>query len=230
MNLLRIYMPGDKESLEFRHLVRRYIVASFHLVFRCFNNKKDMQDLVDKDLITPEERDILTPLSLAQRYSTFLLWASILMRDAAVSGRMIETQVFLRIATADITDMRGNAGGISTHISQQIPFNYVHVLTVIVKIHIFLTSIYAAGIISNGRYNYSYSAMIFGCLLAIVNQFIYDGLLMIHHELLNPLGEDPNDFCSDGMLSGFDTGTRFLAEVDIPIPSAVQQISIEIGK
>jgi predicted membrane chloride channel (bestrophin family) len=206
INLLRIYMPDDdKEAEGFRVLARRYCMLALMLSKKTFNNDKNFQDLIDQELLLPEEAEIITPLNLTMRYSIIFLWLSILLRNAALSGKMMEATTVLRILNDNVTEMRGACGGIGSHLSQQISFNYVHILTVIVKLHILLVTIYSAGIISLGRYTYSYSTIIFGILLAIVNQFIYDGLLMIHAELVNPLGDDPNDFPIEQMTASMGT-------------------------
>ena len=66
---------------------------------------------------------------------------------------------------------------------EQVPYMYVHVMTIIIKFHLFMVVIVAGSTMGSGLAKGSNSLVTWGYVLMVVNTIVFEGLLELHSQL-----------------------------------------------
>eukprot|EP00741_Cyanophora_paradoxa_P000504 tig00000405_g491.t1 len=182
----------DEGARRARKEVVRYCNCAHALLYMQAAGQEDIDSLVKRKLLTKAEAGSLR--SLPSKYQIVYAWLSELLKECAISGRMLFPDTFLPQFQEQIATMRAGAGDVMMFLNCQIPYAYVHLLTFATKLHVLFIMVYAGGLIGDGFNKQSISMIVFGYIFLFVNRVIYEGLLTIHEVLVNPFGDDPDDF------------------------------------
>lgn len=79
------------------------------------------------------------------------------------------------------------------YLNCQIPYVYVHLMTAITKLHLMLVTVVAGSYWGAGLQRGKWTDILWGALIVFVNNVVYQGLLHVHHVLLNPLSGEVTD-------------------------------------
>jgi len=197
--MIATYVIGDDEgTIQAREDMCRYMNLAHALVYKQADNSDELGDLVAKRLLTVDELESIQ--NMPSRYIIVYTWLSALLREVATNGRLVFPEFVLPLMHAEISLMRGGAADIFMFLNSQIPYAYVHLLTLVTKIHVAFVLGYSSGLIGQGFEERSLQMIIFAYIYLFATRVIYEGLLQIHHVLVNPFGEDPDDFPKDSYM------------------------------
>eukprot|EP00478_Filoreta_tenera_P006995 GABV01008949.1.p1 GENE.GABV01008949.1~~GABV01008949.1.p1 ORF type:complete len:223 (-),score=37.92 GABV01008949.1:24-692(-) len=91
-----------------------------------------------------------------------------------------------------MADLETAASSVSVTISAQIPYAFVHLIAIIVKVHLILASLYVGSYIGETHSvvagKWSTVDVLWGFLVLAVTTFVYEGILELHAQLENPFG------------------------------------------
>jgi predicted membrane chloride channel (bestrophin family) len=218
--MLASHCPGD-EHKEQRGAMLRYGMLSQALIYHTARKDLDLQRLVDDGLLTESEKHVLhdAPGSKPQ-----LVWVWILdlWKSLHTKGH-IEWWV-LQEAQDSVVEGRRSVKTALTYITCQIPFGWVHLMTLMVNITILVlvlkSAIIAAKDIAD-MWNGEWPCILdidrgFVCntdfrdevgllsqiIQLVIVPFLFLAFLEFTNELSNPFGEDPHDFPRNVYMTG----------------------------
>jgi hypothetical protein len=154
--------PGQGEQeMMLKKTVQRYTHSIFLLVFHACQNKTDLEFFYGRNLLTPDEGEILIQASSGTRPLIIVGWLSRLFevtQRMGYSSFIVDTQ-----ALAVISALRGGIGGLLGVIGTPPPFMYTHLIYWIVQIFLLILAITTGINLAifwdrrhNGDENYSY--------------------------------------------------------------------------
>jgi len=186
------YLKPTPENDHVRVSIVRYLNLAHVLVYKQVNNDHSLGDVIQRKLITPAEAEILShsPNKPFAVYS----WISRIISECITSNPPKIPAAALSVLHGSLSSLVQGTSDLIMFITTQIPYSYVHLLTLITKIHLIFVMFYSAGILQTGINSHSWARIIFAYALIFANQIIYEGLLQIHDVLVNPCGEDIHDF------------------------------------
>mmetsp|Transcript_23814 Transcript_23814/g.39172 ORF Transcript_23814/g.39172 Transcript_23814/m.39172 type:complete len:447 (+) Transcript_23814:211-1551(+) len=199
-------LGGDDATDRARKTIIRYLNLAHASVYKQATGDEDMSDLINRDVLTMEEWEKLKPLG--GRFNVIYMWISEIVRDVARSGHLLYADTMLPNMQVEIGVMRGAVADIFMHLTCQIPYSYVHLLTLITKLHLLFVVLYSSTLIAVGFSKKSIERILMGYLINCANQIIYEGILIIHTELLNPFGTDAQDFPRETYIRDTENSTR----------------------
>jgi len=183
------YVAGDEHVLAFRDKMIRWLNLIHALVYKYHNRDLNLADL--GELITKEEAEALA--SSPNMPGTVVSWLIIGWKELALKKALTPESAYGQL-TSSFSTLLSLLQDISAFLETQIPYSYMHLLTLTTKIHLVFVVFYGASLISDGITSYSWPGIIFGYAVISTNSIIYEGLLAIHEVLVNPFGKDLGDF------------------------------------
>ncbi|CAK0823448.1 unnamed protein product [Prorocentrum cordatum] len=134
-----LFPQDSEEDRAVRERVLRWGVLSHELMYKQIRSEDDFQDLVDKGLLLQEEAAIIGPLS--SRPQCVWAWmcsymAHLAYGEAAHGGSRMPHAVTMFPKLLDFCcAARDSIGKLFTYTDSQVPFRYVHILSLIVWVH-----------------------------------------------------------------------------------------------
>lgn len=111
--------------------------------------------------------------------------------------------------------------GIKTHITQQPPLTYVHLLTLLVKLHNFFMSM-VMGILISHYMKTDLAICITAFLRVYITTFMFNAVLCIGYQLADPFSGDSCDFNVPKMAKGLMSKGASMVEASRTLPAALQ--------
>jgi len=132
------FCSGSKADLEARALVMRHGLAAHTLLYKGGRAEEDLDDMVASGLLMPHEAAILAPLpSKSQMIFAWQaqFWNRALMDDQGGLGTspIPHAAMYAPLVLKRIQDGRGAAGGALALVFTQLPFPYLHLLSMLVR-------------------------------------------------------------------------------------------------
>jgi len=210
------YCRGEAEgAASARKTLLRYVNLAHALLYKQANKDEDMSDLLDSGLMTELEWDVLRPL--VSRYMMVYFWLSDLIHQCAENGVFMYPGTTIRFLQENVTAMRGAAADVFMYLNTQIPYIYVHLITVITKIHLILISMNSAAWVGQGFQEAPHGAGLSGIFWGYARLFVsvvaYEGLLQIHAVLAKPFGSGHSAFPSEVFFGGVHKSTTTVAGI-----------------
>jgi len=134
-----LFPQDSAEDRDVRDRVLRWGALSHELMYKQIRGDNEFQDLVDKGLLLREEMAILGPLS--SRPQCVWAWmcsymAHLAYGEAAHGGSRMPHAVTMFPKLLDFCcAARDSIGKLFTYTDSQVPFRYVHILSLIVWVH-----------------------------------------------------------------------------------------------
>jgi len=169
--------------------------AAHALIYKQASGELDLEILERKNLLTKEERVSLDQVSgsFSNLAAIIYHWCIASLKDMLAQSQLSSPTVFSPILSC-INVCFFATQDIFAFLDTQMPFSYLHLLTVITKIHMAFVLFYSAGVVSQGISTASWTRIVLGYAVLFTNNVIYEGLLLIHDMLVNPLGNQSGDF------------------------------------
>jgi hypothetical protein len=203
------YTPAARQILE---LMSRYIrlfnlltYASFTRSHRPILTPRGMRRLVERGLMTAQEREILVDASIpaTQRHSAILMWMIRLYYEGRASGHIGGGSGFEQQTIEKFHIIRSQYGAIGDELQGRMPLAYAHIVQVLVDLILWMYPVMA---LSSGM---SPFLAIIGTGLLTVS---YQGLFDLAKQFLDPYdnenygkGEDP--LCVDTLIAETNAGS-----------------------
>lgn len=183
----------DKKWLQLRTQVAKYGFASVQLLMQAARQKEDLQMLLEGDYLTPVEVDAIASLSdLWQR--PMILWAWIMRVSVSAMDHNKSPPPRTSAVMAECVQAREGMATINTYLDTQLPFAYVHLITLLVNVQNIVVSIKAGIIFATAVPGKNYFVMVQQIVTVMLVCFIYQALLQISYMIMDPFGDDVLDF------------------------------------
>jgi len=180
--------PADRAV---RERVLRWSVLSHELIYKQARADTDLCDLVERDLLTIEELNLLKPL--ASKPQVIWAWmcsyfAHLAYGDPAEGGSRLPFPVTVLPQLHEICrHARGAVGASFAYTDTQIPFRYVHFLSLIIWTHNLIQAVNSSVVFvveadKGERVNIAIEAS-----FLVLYPLVYFGLLNLGAGMLNPL-------------------------------------------
>eukprot|EP00747_Dinoflagellata_sp_TGD_P168183 gnl/TRDRNA2_/TRDRNA2_193977_c0_seq1.p1 gnl/TRDRNA2_/TRDRNA2_193977_c0~~gnl/TRDRNA2_/TRDRNA2_193977_c0_seq1.p1 ORF type:complete len:541 (+),score=94.54 gnl/TRDRNA2_/TRDRNA2_193977_c0_seq1:95-1717(+) len=178
-----------------RDLVVKWGMASIFLLVKAARDIEEMDDLFKKGVLSESEVDALKNVSPYGR--AMIMWAWIMrlaqetFDDAAGPGPHAPklVAVFQHCILA-----RNGVQTIHTYLQTQLPFAYVHLITLLVNINNFIVAFKCGVVFVVANAKGDRQEMMYQVLMFMLVPILYHGLLSISYVIHDPFGEDMLDF------------------------------------
>ena len=203
------YTEPARQTLE---LMSRYIrvfnlltYASFTGSHRPLLTPQGMRRLVDRGIITEDERQVLSEVQVpvTQRHNVMLLWIIRLFQDARRAGHIEGSDGFEQQFLEKCHVIRGQYGAIGDELAGRMPLAYAHIVQVLVDVILWMYPFMA---FSTGM------TPVLGVLGTGLLTMFYQGLFDLAKQFLDPYdnesygkGEDP--LCIDTLIAETNAGS-----------------------
>ncbi|XP_013788699.1 bestrophin-4-like, partial [Limulus polyphemus] len=188
----------DERGYLMRRTIMRYLNLSFIITLICISpvvRKRfpSLDYLVKAGVLFANEKEIMENLKTSHpKYSMPLIWASNICIQARMEGR-VRDDFALKTLVDEISTYRGYCGTMFSYDWVNIPLVYTQVVTLAVYAY-FLASLMGSQMINPEK---SFEKRYIDTYVPIFNFlqfFFYMGWLKVAEVLINPLGEDDDDF------------------------------------
>jgi len=187
------YVPTDELSVTTGKNLIRWMHLAHCLIYKQLNDDYTFEDLVAAQIMTEEEVERLRTLIGISLPGVVYGWCMQAVKTLIVDSKLNPASI-VTASLGYVTNSFTAAQELAAFITTQMPYAYLHLITLTTKVHLAFIIFYAGGIISTGINDELWSRILFGYILIVANNFIYEGLLRIHAMLSNPLGDDSGDF------------------------------------
>jgi len=156
------------------------------------SSTKALDALVNTGILEPDERDILIRFQPFQR--AMIMWCWILRLIHISFSHMRIGQPIIAFLDCEAIKARDAFNLINTYMNSQLPFAYVHLITILVNINNLIISIKCGLEIADAAQRSEYFLCMTKVMLSIIIPVLYHGLMSISYVLHDPFGEDLLDF------------------------------------
>lgn len=193
----------DEVGRAMRRTIMRYTCLSLTMVFRVLSPQVQkrfptMMSLIDAGLLNESEMKIIEDLEV--KYPGYsknflpIVWAASIVTKARQQGRIYDDLAVKQLIKS-LNNFRGSCGVLMAYNSISIPLVYTQVVTIATYSY-FLTMIMAQQVTQTGTEE---GNMIFPVIFLML--FIFNmGWLKVAEALLNPFGDDDDDFDLNFMI------------------------------
>jgi hypothetical protein len=184
---------NDLRWEEVRFGVMKYGMASVELLVQAARDHDEIDSLVEHDLLTPIEVEFMKEHELLwQRPMVMWAWIMHIITDAMDHNK---TPAPSRQAViGQCLAARDGMANINMYLDTQLPFAYVHLITLLVNVQNILMAIKSGLIFAKAVPDSGYFKMMQQVLSTAVIVFIYQALLTISYMIMDPFGDDVLDF------------------------------------
>lgn len=189
----------DEVGRAMRRTIMRYVCLSMTMVFRVLSPNVQqrypkMSDLIDAGFLHENELKIIE--SLETKYPELsknflpIVWAASIVTKARAQGRIYD-DFAVKTLIKELNSFRGKCGALMAYHSISIPLVYTQVVTIATYSY-FLTMIMAQQVLDDNEHH-NKQTFVFPFIMILL--FIFNmGWLKVAESLLNPFGEDDDDF------------------------------------
>ncbi|CAG9822646.1 unnamed protein product [Phaedon cochleariae] len=187
----------DERGRVMRRTIMRYVCLCVTMVFTMISPRvkkrfPTLDHFVDAGLLQASEKEIMEDLNNKfPKYSKHwlpLVWASSIVTRARKEGR-IRDDFAVKTIIDELNKFRGKCGVLLTYDHINIPLVYTQVVTLAVYSY-FLTNVMAHQWTDGNKYKFDLYFPIFTTL----QFFFYIGWLKVAESMINPFGDDDDDF------------------------------------
>ncbi|CAL4124484.1 unnamed protein product, partial [Meganyctiphanes norvegica] len=190
----------DDRARLMRRTIVRYINLSFTLTLimvspRVKKRFPTMDHLIEAGFMTPNEKKIFEDIgekSSHPKYWLPLVWAGSIVARCRKEGR-IRDDFAVKTMIDEINNLRGKCGGVLSYDWISIPLVYTQVVTLAVYLF-FLSTIMGRQFLDPAKNYPKHDIDFFVPIFTFMQFFFYMGWLKVAESLVNPFGEDDDDF------------------------------------
>lgn len=192
----------DKQSRLMRRTIARYANLSFTMTFIMISTQAKKrfpttEHLIEAGLLEENELNIFRKMDNKSEHPKYwmpLVWAGTIVKRARKEGR-IKDDFAVRAILDEINKIRSQCGALLGYDWINVPLVYTQVVTLAVYTY-FLTTIMGRQFLDPSKtYSTSYHDLDYYVpIFTLLEFFFYMGWLKVAESLLNPFGEDDDDF------------------------------------
>mmetsp|Transcript_13918 Transcript_13918/g.43652 ORF Transcript_13918/g.43652 Transcript_13918/m.43652 type:complete len:412 (-) Transcript_13918:124-1359(-) len=183
----------DKKWHEVRMQVAKYGFSSIELLVQAARDAPEMEPLMDMDFLTPIEIEAVQKTAvLWQR--PMICWAWIMRICVAAMDHHKVPAARVGAVMAQCIMAREGMATINTYLDTQLPFAYVHLITLLVNVQNIVVAIKSGIIFATAIPGRNIFLMVQQVFTVITVCFIYQALLQISYMIMDPFGDDVLDF------------------------------------
>ncbi|XP_037563927.1 uncharacterized protein LOC119442927 [Dermacentor silvarum] len=202
MNVVMMYVPGqDESSRMLRRTLMRYLNLSLILVLRSISKAVKRRfptkdHLIEAGFMTKLEMELWQSIPSTE-FNTFWVpctWFINLLREARNECRITDAQG-VKLIMEEFNDFRSKCGLLWSYDWISIPLVYTQVVTL--ATYSFFGAalfgrqyIHSPDPIIDNRHHFDFYVPVF----TVIQYFLYMGLLKVAEQLINPFGDDDEDF------------------------------------
>eukprot|EP00746_Dinoflagellata_sp_MGD_P089930 gnl/MRDRNA2_/MRDRNA2_35483_c0_seq1.p1 gnl/MRDRNA2_/MRDRNA2_35483_c0~~gnl/MRDRNA2_/MRDRNA2_35483_c0_seq1.p1 ORF type:complete len:613 (+),score=97.54 gnl/MRDRNA2_/MRDRNA2_35483_c0_seq1:39-1841(+) len=183
---------SDEKYRPVREQVVRYGIASILLVVKAARLDDNIETLVEQGLLTRSEVQHISTIMPYQRSTTCWVWILRLCEAAFTLAKCPPPRLNMVLGKAMAA--RDGVQTIQTYLDTQLPFAYVHLITLLVNIQNLVMAAKCGAIAVVAQTNGDNQTMMSQILMCVVVCIIYQGLLGISYVVHDPFGDDILDF------------------------------------
>lgn len=186
---------ADAEHRVVRDLVVKWGMASIFLLVKAARDDHYDSDLVSKGLISASELERLQGISLHGRAMVMWAWIMRISQETfeAARGPRPHAPKLMAVFNQCIA-ARNGIQVIHTYLQTQLPFAYVHLLTLLVNVNNIVVAIKCGAVFIVAMAKDDHQTMGYQLLMLVLVPVLYHGLLSISYVIQDPFGEDMLDF------------------------------------
>jgi len=183
--------------------IHRYARASLFLIFCASQHEEGAEPPLDRafarGLLHEEEADKLKKLNPNMTFvqaETLWVWLANAVSRLNAQGLTKGPPHYCLLMGA-VEQGRAGVTNIQTHLDTPIPFGYVHLLCLMVKLHNFLVTILLAltsVMLSGGAEGFRPVGVFRTAFRAFFMPFLYNSILILNSDVTDPFGADAGDF------------------------------------
>jgi len=187
-------LPGEKFARS-RELVTKWSMASIILLIKAARYKEDFDDIHLKGLLSRDEFHRLEDYDEYSRAMIMWCWILRLLQESFVYARgPLPLAVHVDCIEEVCESARNGIQTVHTYLQTQLPFAYVHLITVIVNVNTFIVCVKSSVVGSIAYATGSYERFVKELITLLLVTTLYQGLLSISYVIHDPFGEDSLDF------------------------------------
>ncbi|KAL3250060.1 hypothetical protein MRX96_055670 [Rhipicephalus microplus] len=202
MNVVMMYVPGqDESSRMLRRTLMRYLNLSLILVLRSISKAVKRRfptkdHLIEAGFMTKLEMELWQSIPSTE-FNTFWVpctWFINLLREARNECRITDAQG-VKLIMEEFNDFRSKCGLLWSYDWISIPLVYTQVVT-LATYSFFAAALFGRQYIRSpdpiidSRHHFDFYVPVF----TVIQYFLYMGLLKVAEQLINPFGDDDEDF------------------------------------
>ncbi|KAF7394945.1 hypothetical protein HZH66_008119 [Vespula vulgaris] len=200
MHLVALYVSGDDEyGRMLRRGLMRYLNLSLILVLRSISSAvkrrfPTLDHVVDSGFMTSLELDLFQSVPSLE-FNTYWIpctWFINLLKEARRNHRLPDAQG-LKIIMEEFNDFRSKCGLLWSYDWVSIPLVYTQVVT-LATYSFFAVALVGRQYIEGNEKQFQLKVDIYCPLFTILQFFFFMGLLKVAEQLINPFGDDDEDF------------------------------------
>eukprot|EP00741_Cyanophora_paradoxa_P022797 tig00021517_g22018.t1 len=221
--LIGSHVVGDDEALAHaRREVVRLLNLAHALIYKQAYRQDDMTDLEERGLLLPEEHEHLR--GMPSRATVAYGWIGHALRQIAAGGHLVFPEHTLPVLLNDLTLMRGSASDLFMYMATLLPYSYIHLVILVVRLHLMLLFMVCAGQVGRALDEGSKGGVVASLTAFTTNIIIYHAILRIHSMLADPIGDDPDDFPTHNYQRSLERSTNVLLDRMESPPSSIAGI------
>ncbi|KAJ8670402.1 hypothetical protein QAD02_001661 [Eretmocerus hayati] len=206
MHSLALYVDGDDEyGRTIRRTLVRYMNLSLILVLRSISSAVQCRfptydHIVRNGFITPKELEIFQSVP-ADEFNTYWIpctWFINLLKEARSKKRLTDSQG-LKIIMEEFNEFRSKCGMLKSYDTISIPLVYTQVVTLATYCY-FGVSLIGRQAVNNSSKPFHSEVDKYFPIFTVMQFLFYMGLLKVAEQLINPFGEDDEDFELNGLI------------------------------
>ncbi|XP_057367856.1 bestrophin-1-like [Daphnia carinata] len=193
-------IPGQDERCRMmRRTIMRYVNLSYVMILSMVSTRvkkrfPTLDHLVEAGVMLPNEKKIFDDLNARSRYSKFwmpLVWAGSIVARARKEGR-IRDDFAVKTIIDELCIFRSKCGALNGYDWVPVPLVYTQVVTLAVYTFFMATLM--------GRQLVGEQKDLYVPVFAFLQFFFYMGWLKVAESLVNPFGEDDDDFETNWLI------------------------------
>ncbi|XP_076847939.1 bestrophin-2a [Brachyhypopomus gauderio] len=215
---------GDERGRLLRRTLMRYASLSAILILRSvstavFKRFPTMDHVVEAGFMTREERKKFESLhSPYNKYWIPCVWFTNLAADARSEGRIKDDNTY-KLLLEELNDFRGKCSMLFHFDMISVPLVYTQVVTLAVY-SFFLVCLIGRQFLDPSRGYPGHDLDLYVPIFTLLQFFFYAGWLKVAEQLINPFGEDDDDFESNWLIDrNFQVSMMAVDEMygDLPV-------------
>ncbi|XP_069702966.1 bestrophin-3-like isoform X2 [Periplaneta americana] len=200
MHLIALYIPGnDEHGRMLRRTMMRYLNLTLILVLRSISSAvkrrfPTLEHLVEAGFITTIELEMYQSVPSVE-FNTYWIpctWFISLLKETRKTNRITDSQG-LKIIMEEFNEFRSKCGMLWSYDWVSLPLVYTQVVT-IATYSFFLAALVGRQYVEEKSRSYQMEVDIYIPVFTILQFFFYMGLLKVAEQLINPFGDDDEDF------------------------------------
>jgi len=183
----------DKKWTTLRNQVAKYGFAAVELLVQAAREEASMERLEGEDLLTDVEWHALQKVEdLWQR--PMVVWSWIMRICVAAMDHHKTPAPRVNNVVMQCLSAREGMATINAYLDTQLPFAYVHLITLLVNVQNLTLSVKSGIIIATAIPHANVFVMVQQSFTVLIVCFIYQALLQISYMIMDPFGNDVLDF------------------------------------